>query len=381
MPSHISHLLFAEDACDKTIPALTRHQNSDVRASFILGAQGPDLFLHNRRRRPSGLHYGIVLHRKGSGTFCASLLDYIGTDPASGNESAEQTLIVAYLAGYLTHIVLDRVFHPYINVHAGWPVPGKPETYGYHMNHVFLERIIDTYLALRLRDTHPRDIPLQTEIQLTPAAMKSLLRALSHAVARSTRKGRRDPRLARKLVNAYSDSSAYYAAVNRPDIHEARARIEQSPGAIPGWLRLFHPLHLPPDVDLANEANHPWRNPCTGEIMSSRSVPDLYAHALAEAQVVLHALQSARFGGLPVYSDSYRSTDHPGDPLPESGEHDDSFEALVGNGDLSDERREGEPCRKTHMDVMDFSSILHHASRSIIDASEESAQRGHPQAY
>lgn len=367
MPSQIAHLLLAEDVVADTRPDL-RSRHPDTAAALVLGAQGPDLFLHNRRRKPSGLHYGIVLHRKGSGTFCASFLDYTMSLSRSGTEPAIIQCLHAYLIGYLTHVVLDRTLHPYINVHAGWREPGNPDTYGYHANHVFLERIIDTYLADKLRSSHPRFMQIHRMMHVSETVRRPLLHALKYSVARSTRRGAQDTRLLRKLMNAYNDAASYYAAIHEPDLHDARRRIRRSPTGSPVWLRYFHPLSLPDDLDPANETHRPWRDPCSGLTVSTDSVLDRYGLARKTAADLVSYLYEAERGNAPVYSASYRNTPFPGDPLPEHTDPGEGFEGRVGNGDLSDERPEGEQCRRIYMDVMDFKEVLQHAARAIIDA-------------
>ncbi|MFP4509690.1 MAG: zinc dependent phospholipase C family protein [Spirochaetaceae bacterium] len=375
MPSHIAHLLFAEDVLRSALPGLIPPGQTDVRSALLLGAQGPDLFLHNRHRRPSGLHYGIVLHSKGSGTFCASLLEFGLSGGEAAADSKQNRCLKAYTAGYMTHIALDRTLHPYINVHAGWREPRRPETYGYHLNHVFLERIIDTYLAMNLRGVHPRHMQVWNNVNLTGDTAKYLLKAVAHAVFGSTRRGSQDPRLHRKIMNAYRDSTAYYAAIHDPDLLGARRRLQQSKTAIPAWLRFIHPLSLPADPDLANEARRPWRDPCSGAVQSSESVLDLYWRAHSVATDLLKALEAAWAGDIPIFTKAYRNTANAGDPLDESdycaGE---GLEGLIGNGDLSDSRREGGPCRRVYMDVFDFSLVLRHAAQALIDATEEDAR-------
>lgn len=374
MPSHISHLLFAEDVLSETLPGLIESGDTDLRSALVLGAQGPDLFLHNRHLRPSGLHYGIVLHRKGSGTFCASLTDFALSSVAVAERQRQTSCLKAYTAGYMTHIVLDRTLHPYINVHAGWREPGQPATYAYHMNHVFLERIIDTYLAMNLRGTHPRNVHMRNEVNLASDTAKFLLKAVAHAVLHSTRRGSQDRRLQRKIMNAYRDSRAYYEAIHNPDLLDARRRIQRSKTGIPTWLRFFHPLSLPPDLDLANEDRRPWRDPCSGLVMSHESVLDLYQRARGVATGLVNALQAAWDGDIPAFSTKYRSTANAGDPLDETDYPGEGLEGLIGNGDLSDSRREGDPCRRVYMDVFDFPLALRHAAQALIDATAEDAR-------
>jgi hypothetical protein len=94
MPSQILHILFGEDliaalhqriaprfgiVADK---ALEKIQIAH-KTAFALGCQGPDIFYHNRQRRPVGLEYGSLLHRRGAGFLTAELLKISLPDPFS----------------------------------------------------------------------------------------------------------------------------------------------------------------------------------------------------------------------------------------------------------------------------------------------------------
>ena len=60
MPSHFTHLLFAEAALRA---ALGERAEEILRAHgnlFRFGAQGPDFFYHNQRTMPTGLRYGVA---------------------------------------------------------------------------------------------------------------------------------------------------------------------------------------------------------------------------------------------------------------------------------------------------------------------------------
>ena len=120
MASHVAHLLFAEESATQAGQELDRKDSY-----YVLGAQGPDLFLHSQRRKPRGIQYGGLLHRKGFASFAASL--------AVGSSEAQR-----YAAGFITHVVLDRGSHPFINYFAGWWDRGRPETRRYQHMHPFL---------------------------------------------------------------------------------------------------------------------------------------------------------------------------------------------------------------------------------------------------
>ena len=97
MPAQILHSLFGEDVitgihsrlagrygiiADKALEKILYA----YKPAFVLGCQGPDIFYHSRQRRPVGLEYGSLLHRRGAGIFTAGLLKMGLPDPPPDEE-------------------------------------------------------------------------------------------------------------------------------------------------------------------------------------------------------------------------------------------------------------------------------------------------------
>src|SRR5690606_6736764 len=136
MPSHIAHTAFA-------VESLAQLGRADLLGSrdheyLVLGSQGPDMFYHNQRTMPSGISFGSLLHRRSYGSFCAEILAWLVSENLGPDSAAGK-----YLLGYITHAILDRYMHPFINYFAGWYDPADPETEVFRFAHPFLERILD----------------------------------------------------------------------------------------------------------------------------------------------------------------------------------------------------------------------------------------------
>ncbi len=394
MPSHISHYLFASDLVQRTLPAADAAAVSADFDSFLcLGAQGPDLFLHNRRRRPSGITYGMVLHRKSAGRFCASLVETNRHKPLISPEGA-------YTIGWLSHVVLDRILHPYINYRAGWVIPKHPETYHYRVNHVFLERTIDVLLLREKRNMQPEEFDFASKVEVDPGEARGVFGSVREALVSSTRRGENDSDLSRRIRNAYLDAVDYYHAINTVDRRRARMELEFSDEELPFWLGIYHPICLPRDIDFGNRNRSPWRHPCSGEFYSTESVDDMYARGLGIAEQLVRRVREAWEGSRRCFdepplgrgsrteaensSETDTSTEAENISISGTGEtasqgngatmaagqdSDDPevpLERLIGNGDLSDERLEGEPCRRTTFSVLDFPRALREIRSEIM---------------
>ncbi len=120
MPDFWSHIYAAKQS-------LSLHQNIQAlgQKSFSLsekdinyyyfGAQGPDFFYYLRKTRPltSHKHYSIIageLHEKPPKKIIQTMLNHYKKHPSSA--------LKAYLAGYITHYLMDVACHPLIESHS-----------------------------------------------------------------------------------------------------------------------------------------------------------------------------------------------------------------------------------------------------------------------
>ncbi len=309
MPSHISHALLIEDAlADQRwrsyTPGLGSFVGDDPRATAIavLGAQGPDLFLHNHRRKPRGFRYGALLHRRGN----AELIESLARNAAGSKENREP--LIAYILGYISHVVLDRTAHPYINHFAGWRgVPDKhPDR---PMMHAFLERCIDVLLLDDRRSQNVVSYDLYGRLPAPGADLLALRRAIVRALRAALRSAGDDDQIERRISNALADAYGFYRYTNAPDdpyFREGRRR-ERHGIVNRRWLSLVHPPRHLVDVDVLNEKHAQWCHPCDEARVSDSGFLDLYELALSETVeigvVLLEAIaepSDARFSRLRI---------------------------------------------------------------------------------
>ena len=169
MPSQILHTLFGEDVLIKihrliasrfgllADKALEKIQFA-YKTAFTLGCQGPDIFYHNRSRRPVGLEYGTLLHRRGAGIFTSGLLKMGLPNPPPDEQDIREgrrekgiNPLGAYALGFMTHAVLDRLTHPYIVYKTAFIMPKTPDPLFFGLYHLYFERVLDVLMWRRLR--------------------------------------------------------------------------------------------------------------------------------------------------------------------------------------------------------------------------------------
>jgi hypothetical protein len=291
MPAHLSHILFAEEALRRADGEHFAATIRDGGGLFYFGAQGPDFFYHNQRTRPTGLRYGALIHRRSYGTLLANMAGVL-VDEAVRQGTATDPRATAYLLGFATHGALDRSAHPYIVCRAGWVRHDDASTQHLFRMHAFLERLLDVVL-------------LQERAGITPAQMDFFSRAycgetLPYVTIKMLLKGinatypdaHYKSRDRRRIENAYADSIRFYAMTDPRNPH--RQQFARKRDAEEGFrhrrMSVFHPQHVPPDLDVANLHHSPWPHPCAAERLSTTSYLDMFDAALDDVVPALAAL-------------------------------------------------------------------------------------------
>lgn len=344
MPSQITHAICAEDS----LPRSHRSFLDDpvLHGWLAFGAQGPDIFYHNQRRIPRSVQYGTLLHRHGYGYVTAAMVAAARTR-GEGTDGAT----AAYVAGFVSHAILDRALHPYINFRAGRPVAGRPETEALRSMHPFLERLIDVALLLHLRGVHPREFDFYGTIApFENTSMEAWVTLMSEALLGGISRAASDDRLTERLHNGWSDAFGYYRFSGRIDetyMEEVLAR--EGDGEAPlHWLTIIHPPNVPDDLDVLNLNHRLWHHPCSSKRTSRESVVDMYHRAVEDTRNVITGLFDLWDNAAP-------------DDLEET------VATLVGDFNLSDGRPRRRPCRPRHMDPLPLPQLRDAIIASIRD--------------
>lgn len=344
MPSHVTHLLFAHDVVERSrhagrLGTLLRRR---AHPFLILGAQGPDIFYHNQRRRPTGLAYGSLMHRRAYGRAVASM--WVAAREA-GLEA--DSWAGGWVLGFASHAILDRHTHPYINARAGWPVPGEPDTERFRYMHPFLERLIDVSLLEAKGGKHPNDIDFFSQVDCGADPPDAWVDLMTRALTATYAKAADDTRLADRLRSAYLDTMGYYRFTNFVDgpYLEEGLRREEAEDARRRWLSIVHPPNVPTDIDVLNLSHREWPHPCSSHERSTKSFPDLYAGALDEGVAMVDRIVAA----WDEPTDSGRSI----------------IETAVGNWNLSDGRPTERPCPRRHADPLPLYEVQERIRESI----------------
>ena len=284
MPSHFAHLLFAEEALraalgQRAAALLDAHGNL-----FRFAAQGPDFFYHNQRTMPTGLRYGVALHRHGYGSFVQELVrEARRLSAGPGSELA------AFILGFTTHAPLDRLAHPFIGYFAGWVDPREEASRRLYHAHPFLERILDVLLLRERFGMTPAQFDFLSRVRcgktLPYPVIKAIVKGLNAVYPSYNFKSRNRLR----IQNAYHDTMFFYKVTNHlnPELPKLAYRKDRKEGFREKRLGLLHPREVPEGYDFLNLDHRTWCHPCDDTAVTTASFLDLYEQALLRCTEML----------------------------------------------------------------------------------------------
>lgn len=399
MPSHISHALLVEavlaavatgGAGPLQAPVRNAFVNMDAetRAIAILGAQGPDIFLHNHRRKPRAFRYGAILHRKGNDRILRSLArsgaeqaakELPAATPAhegagkrrSGRIEKHLLELAVFTLGYITHVWMDRLVHPYVNFYAGWRgVPdNQPERPAMH---AFLERIIDIQLLRYQRNESVREYRFLDRLPSADRDLSSLRREIAQALRISLKSAAGDQLLEERLANALYDSLRYYRRTESPeDSFFSIGRAREREGLIgTRWLSVVHPPEELLTVDALNLEHRRWQHPCDPGRTTSESVPELFERARVRSLELFSLWLKTVFPESATSRPPGTRQDHSSGATDGQDRQDmlhrlDTLEKMVGPENLNDGIDVDPPCRRGTCDPLPLIELYRRIKRTF----------------
>lgn len=139
MPSTITHNYFAEDVLEKLDGSIKTKIVNDINIYKVF-SNGPDpLFSYIGKKEYS--RFGHTMHREKTGLFFKNVITYI-----KNNDLQDNSQILAYLYGNITHYVLDSAIHPLVYYKTGRYIRGRNDRKQYRGKHSIMELTIDEYM-------------------------------------------------------------------------------------------------------------------------------------------------------------------------------------------------------------------------------------------
>ncbi|UOR13233.1 zinc dependent phospholipase C family protein [Halobacillus amylolyticus] len=264
MPNIWTHIMFAEDVCNE-------HKREDIintSGRFLnMGAQGPDPFFYYNfwpRLSDHGVNeVGMKLHTEQCGAF---LINMINRGKHVKNRSQ------AYILGFVSHHILDRVTHPYIHYYSG---------YQGH-KHQELEVIIDTLMLDKYRQLKPWKTPVYKQVQLNKKEAKELARWLEQDIYTLF------PELSSSVPSNYVVKSLMDIALAQRLLFDPNGWKNDVLGSM---VSSFSHRPIKENFDYLNEHRKEWKHSATGK-PSHASFIDLYETAFQQTCSIIELILS-----------------------------------------------------------------------------------------
>ncbi|MCF6136139.1 zinc dependent phospholipase C family protein [Pseudalkalibacillus berkeleyi] len=269
MPNVWTHIYFGERLLEKTrIFTLT----DETRPYFNFGTQGPDpFFYHNFWPWKSSYvtEVGDRIHHENCGDFLMKLIEYT-------KQHTHDDKLVAFTTGFLTHHILDRNAHPYINYRSG--TEGN--------RHQKLEIIIDTLLMKREKGIETWNTPVNKQLAIGKTLHKPIEKMLEETIVTTF------PDLHEKMPEGYINQSYRHM--------QTALRVLFDPL---GWKNKLLKDRVDPfsyqkeiaEADYLNEQQTPWYHPAQPDEKHDETFMDLIEQAEKEGIDILNLLKSYWF--------------------------------------------------------------------------------------
>lgn len=268
MPNLWTHNLFGDEIA-RLAGRSGWIEQADLRQLYHFGCQGPDfLFYHHflpwKSRSPMNA-LGTRMHQEACGPVLLHMADAV-----RAARSALDDPLAVYVAGFMTHHVLDRNMHPYIFTKSGSRI----------WDHQRFEVIIDTLVVKERLGLDTWRTPAWRQIDAGRRLPDAIVAMLQSAAAHHY------PDLAKKI--GPEDWQHAYRDMIRAQ------KLFHDPSGIKRILTFgrIEPLVYKrnnPERDYLNEARAPWRHPAVEHETSTASFRDLWEEAVDDGRQVIGA--------------------------------------------------------------------------------------------
>lgn len=266
MPGYDTHYIFGIHGYRRMPDSLVKKSIYKYKNPYKLGLLGPDIFFYYATEIVAvRKNIGSIMHTDKTDIFFKYCFEYINKSIGHSKEIA-----IAYVAGFLSHYVLDTSMHPYVYWMTNYSNKGKD----YLEKHFSLETDIDIALMNSYLDTTP-EIFFRNSQTSFETYEKYIISDLLHYAIRNTYKHSRITRsgIRAAIISLQKESKMLKLFSNR--MKNAIGTIEY---AFVGQ-RYIAPLipggNEPKSKDPLNLSHSIWFNPWSTGMASKKSVPEI----------------------------------------------------------------------------------------------------------
>jgi len=292
MPNVLTHGLMAQDVLSTSGFITLSEIIKKYPKAYFLGSSGPDfLFYYNVwpwKDQTNSVRMATIGNRVHAEHINAFYTEAIKVIKAESDPDLRDVML-AFLAGHLTHWSLDTVAHPFIFFHTG-EIAGKTKYWHYRM-----ESMIDTLMVKEIKgfmlSSHPTYRFINPDAQTLKAVCALYIPVLKNIFEETVSE--------EEIFVCLKDAHAVLNLLFDPLTLKFPLIQLFETLASKKWGFSSHMVIGKSDLknDVLNLNHTEWVHPCDASMKSTHSFPDLYELATLRAQAVLAAFDRSMTEG------------------------------------------------------------------------------------
>ncbi len=286
MPSLTTHFVFSEDLYNK-FDQKTKERIKDSKLIYNIFAQSHDLLFYYFFDTKNGKiirDLGHHAHHNKTQDYLINIIKEIKTNKLENNSN-----VMAYLYGVITHYVLDNHCHPYIFYKTGVFRKKHKWTHKYYGEHTHIEKDLDAiyyykhfnkpYNKANLNKEVIQNIEINKELQTLISTVYQKTYGIEN-VGNKINKCIKLARLANTLVvhDRFGIKKALFNVLNVISFNKLKK------------LTFYSDFMLKTNKQWLNEERKEWNHPCYKDIKYHDSFEDLYNKGLNDALIIINTI-------------------------------------------------------------------------------------------
>lgn len=276
MPSFTTHHIFSDLILDKLNKNIKNKINNSLDIYHVFAQSHDYLFYYTFGKKASSIKsLGHYAHRNDTQKYLLSIIRYI-----EDNNLQDNSEVLSYLYGSITHYVLDSTCHPFIFYKTGAYNKGNRESKKYNGGHTMMEKTIDAIMYEKYYHQKYNHSNLNKLIN-KPIFTKELLNTINYAYKKTYNKDN----IAFYYIKAIKDTKK----INTLIVHDLLGikKILYKLIELLSFNNIkitYYSNHITkPNYNLLNSENNKWNHPCIKELTYNYSFDDLLNIALKKS--------------------------------------------------------------------------------------------------
>lgn len=275
MPSITTHYIFAKEVFNnlKTEDKKRIESNIDIYQTF---AQSHDyLFYYKFGTKHKEINkLGRYAHHNNTQEYLLNIVKEI-----KNNKEEQNSELLAYLYGSITHYVLDTTCHPYIFYKTGVYRKKEPNTKKYFGGHSKIEKDLDAYYYKKYTKKDYNLCNISKEIIDKPVFSNKLINTINKVYKETYNK----ENIGNYYIKAINNTKFIYSLIinDRFGIKKAIYKLlDFILNNNKTYISTYSTYIKKPDIKYLNKDKKEWNNPCNPELKYNYSFDELYEIAL-----------------------------------------------------------------------------------------------------